>query len=151
MSWAWSSALESVTRRRILLALTSPSGVTMAAIATIASAAGAQELEPRAYSANPLGVTFAGLSVLHSSGDVVLEPSSPLTDVSAKVYIGALAFGGTCSFFGRTASAGVGLPVAWAKVSGRIDEDARSVERSGLADARIRFAVNLLGGRAMSL
>lgn len=123
----------------------------MAAIATIASAAGAQELEPRAYSANPLGVTFAGLSVLHSSGDVVLEPSSPLTDVSAKVYIGALAFGGTFSFFGRTASAGVGLPFAWAKVSGRIDEDARSVERSGLADARIRFAVNLLGGRAMSL
>jgi hypothetical protein len=36
-------------------------------------------------------------------------------------------------------------------VSGRIDEDARSVERAGWADTRVRFAVNLLGGRAMAL
>ena len=117
----------------------------------VATAARAQELEPRAYAANPIGVTFAGFSLLHSSGDVVLEPSSPITDVSAKVYIGALAVGGTFAFFGRTASAGVGVPYAWAKVSGRIDEDARSVERAGLADARARFGVNILGGRAMAL
>jgi hypothetical protein len=120
-------------------------------MAATASAAGAQEIEPRAYSATPLGVTFAGLSVLHSRGDVVLEPTSPLTDVNAKVYIGALALGGTFSLFGHLASAGVGVPYAWANVSGRIDEDARSVERAGLADSRVRFAVNLLGGRAMAL
>ena len=123
----------------------------VSASAAIAGAVRAQEIEPRAYSASPLGVTFAGLSVLHSSGDVVLEPTSPLTDVNAKVYIGALAFGGTFSLFGHIASAGVGVPYAWAKVSGRIDEDARSVERAGLADTRVRFAVNLLGGRAMPL
>jgi len=120
-------------------------------VAVMVGVAGAQEIEPRAYAANPLGVTFAGVSVLHSRGDVVLEPSSPLTDVNAKVYIGALAFGGTFSLFGRTASAGAGIPYAWAKVSGRIGEDARSVERAGLADTRVRFAVNLLGGRAMAL
>ena len=145
MRRAWSNAFKEIVRRRVLMMLVSPS------VALIASAAGAQEIEPRAYAANPLGVTFAGLSVLHSRGDVVLEPSSPLTDVNAKVYIGALAFGGTFSLFGRTASAGVGVPYAWAKVSGRIGEDARSVERAGLADTRVRFAVNLLGGRAMAL
>ena len=131
--------------RRVLVLIVS------ASLAATASAAGAQEIEPRAYSATPLGVTFAGLSVLHSRGDVVLEPTSPLTDVNAKVYIGALALGGTFSLFGHIASAGVGVPYAWAKVSGRIDEDARSVERAGLADTRVRFAVNLLGGRAMAL
>jgi hypothetical protein len=123
----------------------------MASAASAASAAGAQELEPRAYAANPIGVTFAGVSVLHSRGDVLLEPTSPITDVSAKVYIGALAVGGTFSFLGRTANAGIGVPYAWAKVSGRIGEDARSAERTGLADTRLRFAVNLLGGRAMAL
>jgi outer membrane putative beta-barrel porin/alpha-amylase len=145
MRRARSNAFKQLTWRCVLLTIVSPS------VAPIAGAAGAQEIEPRAYSANPLGVTFAGLSVLHSSGDVVLEPTSPLADVSAKVYTGVLAFGRTFSFFGRTANAGMGLPYAWAKVSGRIDEDARSVERAGLADTRVRFGVNLLGGRAMAL
>jgi hypothetical protein len=54
------------------------------------------------------------------------------------VYVGALAIGGTFALFGRTASAGVGLPYAWAKVSGRVFEEARTVERAGLADARAR-------------
>ena len=120
-------------------------------VLVLASTARAQELEPRAYSANPIGVTFAGISLVHSTGDVVLEPTSPITDINAKVYIGALAIGRTFAFFGRTASAGVGLPYGWAKVSGIVGEAARSVERAGLADARVRFGVNLLGGRAMAL
>ena len=141
----WSNPFKESAPRRAFLALVAPSA------AMLASAAGAQEIEPRAYSATPLGVTFAGVSVLHSRGDVVLEPSSPLTDVNAKVYTGVLALGGTFALFGHIASAGVGVPYAWAKVSGRIDEDARSVERAGLADTRVRFALNLLGGRAMPL
>ena len=145
MRRAWSNAVHQFARRRVLLTFASP------LVVMLAGAAGAQELEPRAYAANPLGVTFAGLSVLHSRGDVVLEPSSPITDVSAKVYIGALAFGGTFPLFGHVASAGVGLPYAWAKASGRIGEDARSAERTGLADTRVRLALNLLGGRAMTL
>jgi hypothetical protein len=115
------------------------------------SEAAAQELEPRAYAANPIGVMFAGVAVIYSTGNVVLEPTSPITDVSAKLYIGTLGAGGTFPLFGRTASLGVGLPYAWGKVSGRIAEAARSVERAGIADARVRFAVNLLGGRAMAL
>ena len=99
--------------------------------------AAAQELEPRAYSANPIGVMFAGVAMIYSAGDVVLEPTSPITDVNAKVYIGTLGVGGTFPLFGRTASLAVGLPYAWAKVSGRIDEAARSVDRSGLADTRL--------------
>lgn len=145
MHWAWSSVLDTVAPRRGFLGLASLS------IAGLARTAGAQELEPRAYAANPIGVTFLGMSVLHSSGNVLLEPSSPITDVSATVYTGVLAFGKTFSFFGRTANAGIGVPYAWAKVSGRIGEDARSVERSGLADTRLRFAVNLLGGQALAL
>lgn len=94
---------------------------------------------------------FAGVAVIYSTGDVVLEPTSPITDVSARVYIGTLGVGGTFPLFGRTASLAVGVPYAWAKVSGRIDEAAQSVDRSGLADTRLRFAVNLLGGRAMAL
>ena len=146
MSEHGSSALEQVARRRVLV------GLALFLVSPLmAGEAAAQELEPRAYSANPIGVTFAGVAVTHSTGDVVLEATSPITDVNAKVYIGTLGVGGTFALFGHTASLGAGVPYAWAKVSGRIEEAARSVERSGLADARLRFAVNLLGGRAMAL
>jgi len=133
-----------VSHRRVLVAVAW-------SLASVTSEAASQELEPRAYSANPIGVLFAGVAVIYSTGDVLLEPTSPITDVNAKVYIGTIGVGGTFPLFGRTASLGVGLPYAWAKVSGRIDEAARSVERTGLADTRVRFAVNLLGGRAMAL
>ena len=133
-----------IGRRRVLAAF-------VWSLVSIASEAGAQELEPRAYAANPIGVTFAGFAVIYSTGDVVLEPTSPITNVSAKLYIGTLGAGGTFPLFGRTASLGVGIPYAWGKVSGQIDEAARSAERAGLADVRMRFAVNLLGGRAMAL
>ena len=125
-----SSARAQVSHRRVLVAVAW-------SLASVTSEAAAQELEPRAYSANPIGVVFAGVAVIYSTGDVLLEPTSPITDVNAKVYIGTLAVGGTFALFGRTASLGVGLPYAWAKVSGRIEEAARSAERSGPADARL--------------
>ena len=139
-----SSARANVSPRRVLVAVAW-------SLASVTTEVAAQELEPRAYSANPIGVLFAGVAVIYSTGDVLLEPTSPISDVNAKVYIGTIGVGGTFPLFGRTASLGVGLPYAWAKVSGRIDEAARSVERTGLADTRVRFAVNLLGGRAMAL
>ena len=139
-----SSARANVSPRRVLVAVAW-------SLASVTTEVAAQELEPRAYSANPIGVLFAGVAVIYSTGDVLLEPTSPISDVNAKVYIGTIGVGGTFPLFGRTASLGIGLPYAWAKVSGRIDEAARSVERTGLADTRVRFAVNLLGGRAMAL
>jgi len=142
-----SGVLGQVAHRRVLVGLVR----SLMGVSAMANKAEAQELEPRAYSANPIGIMFAGFAVTYSTGDVVLEPTSPITDVNAKVYIGTVAMGGTFALFGRTASLGAGVPYAWAKVSGRIDEAARSVDRSGLADARLRFAVNLLGGHAMAL
>jgi len=126
-------------------------GVALFACVLGARAGGAQELEPRAYAANPTGVLFGVVSLGYSTGDVVLEPSSPITDVSAKVYPVAVGIGTTYALFGRTASASLGVPYAWAKVSGNIGEQAASVERSGLADARARLGISLLGGRAMTL
>jgi hypothetical protein len=110
-----------------------------------------QELEPRAYAANPVGVRFAIASVGRSSGDVVFEPTSILSDVKATAYAAALGFGGTFGLFGRSANAAVALPYAWGTITGNVSEERSSVDRSGLADTRVRVAVNWLGGRAMSL
>lgn len=111
----------------------------------------AQELEPRAYAANPVGVRFAIASVHYSTGDVVFEPTSVLSDVKADVYAATLGLGGTFALFGRSASAAVAVPFGWGKITGNVSEERASAERAGLADTRVRVAVNWLGGRALPL
>lgn len=109
----------------------------------------AQELEPRAYSPNPVGVNFVVLGVGHSSGDVLLDPSLPLTDVNARMTAGLAGFGRTFGLFGRYASVGFVAPYVTADVSGSIGEDRREVQRRGFGDPRLRFAMNIMGGEAM--
>jgi hypothetical protein len=110
-----------------------------------------QELEPRAYAANPINIGYAIAAFGHSSGGVLLDPTAPVSDVSAKVQSLALAGGRTFALFGRTANASAALPYAWGTVSGNVGEASRSVDRSGLADAQLRFSINLVGGPALPL
>jgi hypothetical protein len=114
-------------------------------------AAYCQELEPRAYAANPVNIGFALAGFGHSSGDVLLDPTAPVSDVSAKLQSLALGGGATFALFGRTASVSALLPYAWGTISGNVGEASQSIERSGLADARLRFSINLVGGPALPL
>lgn len=114
-------------------------------------AAHAQELEPRAYSPNPVGANFVVLGVGHSSGNVLLDPSLPLTDVDARITAGLTGYGRTFALFGRSASAAFAGPYVAADVSGSIGEDRREVQRRGFGDPRLRLAVNLMGGEALTL
>jgi Putative MetA-pathway of phenol degradation len=115
------------------------------------SAIRAQELDPRTYAANPVGAAFALAAFRYSHGDVVFDPTLPVTDVTADLYSVSAGFGGTFALFGRTASASAIVPYAWGTVKGKVAEQLDSIERSGFADARLRFAVNLVGGKALRL
>lgn len=109
-----------------------------------------QDLEPRAYTAAPIGLNFVVAALGRSSGGVVVDPSLPIEDVQAKVGSFAVGGGRTFNFFGRTALGVVVIPYAWAEATGRINEAAASATRSGLADSRLKLSVNLLGGRALT-
>jgi len=110
-----------------------------------------QQLEPRAYAPNPVGVNFAGLIYGRSEGDVVFNASLPLEDVEATVSSATLAYGRTFGLANRSASISIAVPYIRATVSGETGEARGEVHRSGLADTHLRFAVNLLGLPAMSL
>ena len=112
--------------------------------------AAAQQLEPRAYSASPVRVTFAGSSYAHSSGDVLFDPSLPFTDVSAKIHVVAPFYLRTFALRGRQASVGVVVPYAWGTVEGNVQEMFRRADRSGFADLGVRLAVGLAGAPALS-
>ena len=116
----------------------------------LVSAMRGQDLEPRSYSASPVGTRFAGVSFGRSSGDISFDPTVPITNASATLYSPGVGLGETFGVFGRQALLTVGLPYAWGNASGDVGNNEQSVYRSGLADVKSRFSVILRGSPAMS-
>ena len=83
-------------------------------------------------------------------GDVVLDASLPVRDVEAHINSAALGYARTFAIGGRSASATVALPYVWGNVAGEVGEELREIRRSGLADLRLRLAVNVFGGPALA-
>jgi hypothetical protein len=139
-------AMRQAIRIRTLL----PAVVAALVVAAPAGTARAQELEPRAYSASPVGLNFAILGFVRSTGDVVTDPSLPIANAEAHINGFALGYGRTFGVLGRQALVTAALPYAWGDAEGDVGEERRRITRSGLADMRAKLAVNLLGNPAMS-
>ncbi len=123
----------------------------LAAVVTLAAAsAAAQQLEPRAYSPAPVGTNYFGLALHDLQGGVVTDPALPLEDIDAHIEMVTPFYGRTFAAFGRSASLGIAVPYAWGTVEGLVFEERREVRRSGFGDPTLRFAVNLVGGPAMT-
>jgi hypothetical protein len=122
----------------------------VACVVFVAASAGAQDMEPKAYSASPVGANFLVGSYSWSGGAVVFDPTLPVSDVHADVNGFALAVGHSFDLFGDLGLVTVALPYAWADVTGKVGEQAASTQRSGLADARVKLSVNLVGNPAMA-
>ena len=110
----------------------------------------AQELEPRAFSAAPIGTNFLVGGYARATGDVSLVPSIPVTDVRASVNTGLLGFSHTFDLLGRTASAGFLLPYVSAGLSGNVGEQSRKISRDGPGDLALRVTANLYGNPAQT-
>ena len=118
--------------------------------AALASNAAGQEMEPRAYSPAPIGTQFVLLSYGHQSGDVLLDASLPLKDVSIKINAASFGYGRTFNLLGRQANVAVLFPYLWGTARGTVFEDQVKVRRSGGGDVRVRFSTLLKGGDALS-
>jgi hypothetical protein len=114
------------------------------------SPAAAQDMEPKAYSASPVGANFFVGAYTWSSGAVVFDPTLPVSDVHADVQAFVVGIGHTFDLFGDLALVSLAVPYATADLTGKLGEQAAAISRSGLADARLKFSVNLLGNPAMA-
>jgi len=112
--------------------------------------ASAQEMEPRSYSAVPVGTNFVVAGYARSAGDVSLDPSLPITDLQARINTYSLGYSHSFDFAGHVASVAVSLPYANASLTGNVAGVAGEAWRSGLGDVRFRIATNLLGGAALT-
>jgi hypothetical protein len=109
-----------------------------------------QELDPRAYRALPIGLEFVAFSYQFSSGNVVLDPTVPIEDLSGSIHSVSASYLGSVNVFGRSASFSFAVPYVYMSASGVFEGELSEGSRSGFADSRARFTVNLLGGPALT-
>ena len=116
----------------------------------VAARAFGQELEPGAYSPAPVGMNIAVVAVTFNTGELAFDPSGPISNASADIWVTALAYVRTLPVAGRSSSLSLALPYARGPLEGEFLGQQQNITRSGLADPRLRFAINLLGGPALA-
>jgi hypothetical protein len=109
-----------------------------------------QDLDPRAYVVTPLDLNIAVAVYSHTWGDVLLDPSLPVDDVSARLNAYVVGYFRSINFFGRSANVRIAVPYATGHVEGLLLGQFAEADRSGFADIRAQMSVNLLGGAAMT-
>jgi Putative MetA-pathway of phenol degradation len=124
-----------------------------AALLLLVTSTAAQELEPRAYSPSPTGANFLVVGFGRLSGEIVFDPSVPVTDERADIYSPVIGLGRTFGLFGRQALVTAALPYAFGNIEGKVGPQLQqaSITRAGLADLRAKFSINLRGSPALPL
>jgi hypothetical protein len=110
----------------------------------------AQELTPRAYWPAPDGTKVFVLAYQHSAGDIVVDPTLPLTGVDSRNDVLQPTYQRFFGLLGRTASLQFALPFADGKTEGFVDDIYRRRLVSGMGDLRARLSVNLTGAPSMN-
>jgi hypothetical protein len=123
-----------------------------AALALLAMPPGAtaQELEPGAYWPIPTRLNIVTVVNSYNWGDLAFDPSAPIDEASATINSTAFSFTRAFGLAGRSANAGLAVPVVGGHVEGLYLGEPAEVDRFGLGDPRLRFAVNLYGAPAMT-
>ena len=111
----------------------------------------AQDLEPRSFSPAPVGTNFAVVSYGRTSGDVILDPTLPVTDASASFNTAALGYYHSFGLLGRQSSVAVGMPYVLGSGQALLNGVPAHLYRSGLGDLRLRWSYFLVGSPAVSL
>jgi hypothetical protein len=115
-----------------------------------ATAASAQDLTPRAYWPSPKGTKLAIVGYSYVRGDVLLDPSVPLSGVDSDAHSAIVGYLQTFGLWGRTANVVAELPYCWGTTRGLVGEATARRDFSGLGDLGLTVSINLLGAPTMS-
>jgi len=123
--------------------------VLLSMLALMCSTVSAQELVPRAYWPTPNGTNILVLGYQKTTGDIVTDPSLPLTGVDSDIDYLQLSYQRTFSLAGRTATMQLSLPYSRGYTEGLLEGEIRGRHTSGLGDARVRLSYNIKGAPSM--
>jgi hypothetical protein len=113
--------------------------------------AAAQDIEPRAYSNAPVGVSFLIFGYVYGEGGLVTDPVAPIENAQLRTHTALSAYAHAFDSFGKSSKIDVILP--WSDLSGSAEYAGQLRERevSGFSDLRVRYSINLYGAPALTL
>lgn len=109
-----------------------------------------QDLEPRFLSSMPTGTNVAVASYAYSSGNIMLDNTLPIEDLSSS--LNSFVFGYVRSFklFNKLTKFDVIVPSTFGNFKGIVDEEDASTSRSGFGDPTFRISMILLGAKPLN-
>ena len=110
----------------------------------------AQDLTPRTYWPAPKGTRVLVVGYAHQTGDVVTDPSIPLTGVDSTIDSAVLAFQQTIDLFGRTGNFQLELPYVDGTTTGLVGDQPGRRDVSGFGDIAATLTINLIGAPSMT-
>jgi Putative MetA-pathway of phenol degradation len=113
--------------------------------------AGAQELEPRAYSNAPVGMKFLVAGAGYSQGGLLFDPAVRIEGANASLTSGLLGYAQVFSIAGKSAKWGIATPFAAMDASGYVSGVFQQRQVTGFADPTLAVSINFFGAPAMSL
>jgi hypothetical protein len=133
------------TRHRSALAL------AVLALAGLAPAAHAQDIEPRAYSNAPVGVNFVIAGAVVTRGGLSFDSSVPITNADLRTTNAVLAYARVLDLGGKSAKFDAIVP--YTRLVGTADYQGQPVERdvTGFGRPAFRLSINLHGAPALRL
>src|SRR5262249_9192237 len=90
-----------------------------------------QQLAPRAYVVTPVGFNAVTLTWTYYNGGLNLNGAIPVTGATGIFYVSSFAYYRSFNFFGRSANFIGFLPYGVGNFQGRLQQQQRSIYRSG--------------------
>jgi len=105
----------------------------------------AQELEPRRWTHLPMAANFVGVGYAYTEANILFDPVLRIEDAEMTLHTWAFKYIRTFELFQKSARIDFTQGFQEGRWKGLVDGAPRSIERSGLSDSLVRFAVNLYG------
>ena len=105
----------------------------------------AQELEPQRWRHLPIDTNFFTAGFLHTDANIYADPPPRIEDATMELDTWVLGYTRTFELLGKSAQIQLVQPWQKGSWSGTIDSVPAAVDRQGLADTQLRFAIHLFG------
>ena len=105
-----------------------------------AGIATAQELAPRAYWPTPVGTRLVMTGYSLSTGDIVTDPSLPITGVDSQIHSMLVGYQQTFDVLGRTTNARIELPYVIGTTKGTAFGQPAQRDLNGIGELRNRHS-----------
>lgn len=108
-----------------------------------------QDLEPRVYANVPKKLNVAAIGYAFMDGNVLTEPSLPVSDFTIQSHNLAATYVRTFGLANKLARVQVALPFTFMDGSANVSGQNITGSRTGFGDMKVRFGINLLGSPAL--